>query len=309
MLPPDVNRSDAEFAVADGKICFGLSAIKGCGGAAAEAIAAEREARGPFRSLFDFCERLDPSAVNRDGHRIADQGRGVRLARRPPRAATWRPSTGRCRRARPRPTAAAARRACSATTTTTLRRPAAVAHLPDVPEWDERDRLAKEKEVLGFYLSSHPLAEHAEDAGGVLLAHRRGGGRTGASHRSDARRHDLGHQARAREPRAGRPDRYAMFDLEDTEGIMRCIVWPEQFAQFGELVQPDAIVVVRGAIDKRPGSEEANLIVNEIIPRDQLAARYTRGVMIRVLEEEHGPQKLEQLHEILRGYPGSANCN
>ena len=65
VLPPDVNRSGAEFTVAEGKICFGLSAIKGCGGAAAGAIAAERAAGGPYRSLFDFCERLDPGTVNR----------------------------------------------------------------------------------------------------------------------------------------------------------------------------------------------------------------------------------------------------
>ena len=47
-------------------------------------------------------------------------------------------------------------------------------------------------------------------------------------------------------PRPGSPTRYAMFDLEDTAGIMRCILWPEQFAQFGELVQPDAVRVVLG---------------------------------------------------------------
>ena len=65
VLPPDVNRSGAEFTVAEGRICFGLSAIKGCGAAAAGAIARERAAGGPYRSLFDFCERLDPGAVNR----------------------------------------------------------------------------------------------------------------------------------------------------------------------------------------------------------------------------------------------------
>jgi DNA polymerase III subunit alpha len=65
-------------------------------------------------------------------------------------------------------------------------------------------------------------------------------------------------------------------------------------------------VVVRGAVDKRPGSDEANLIVNEIIPLADLAARYTRGVMIRVDEAQHGPHKLQQLHEILRGYPGKS---
>ena len=83
-------------------------------------------------------------------------------------------------------------------------------------------------------------------------------------------------------PKPGKPSKYAMFDLEDKDGIMRTIIWPEQFAQYGELVQPDAILVVRGAIDKRPGSEEANLIVNEVIPLDDLEKRYSRGVKIRI---------------------------
>ena len=112
--------------------------------------------------------------------------------------------------------------------------------------------------------------------------------------------------AHTKNPKPGSPSRYAMFDLEDTEGIMRSIVWPEQFATYEELIKPDAIVVLRGAVDKRPGSEEANLIVNEIIPLENLASRYTRGVRIRVIEQAHGPQTLEGLHEILRGYPG--NC-
>ena len=64
--------------------------------------------------------------------------------------------------------------------------------------------------------------------------------------------------------------------------------------------------MLRGAVDKRPGSEEANLIVNEVIPLESLASRYTRGVRIRIIESAHGPQTLEGLHEILRGYPG--NC-
>src|SRR3989337_3053105 len=96
-----------------------------------------------------------------------------------------------------------------------------------------------------------------------------------------------------------------MLDLEDAAGTIRCIVWPDQFVIYEERIKSDAIVVVRGAVDKRPGSEEANLIVGEIIPLEDLASRCTRGVMIRVLEEGHGPHKLEQLHEILRCYPGN----
>ena len=67
VVPPDVNRSEADFTVADGKIYFGLSAIKGCGSGAAEAIVAARRQDGPFRSLFDFCERRRSAGVQPRG--------------------------------------------------------------------------------------------------------------------------------------------------------------------------------------------------------------------------------------------------
>lgn len=177
--------------------------------------------------------------------------------------------------------------------------------LPNLPEWDQKDRLAKEKEVLGFYLTSHPLAEHAKKlmaycthttVEAAALKHREkvmlGGMIASIKH------------SHTKNPKPGSPSRYAMFDLEDTEGIMRTICWPEQFAQYGELIQPDAICVFGGAIDKRPGSEEANFIVDEVIPLAEVESRYTSGIRVFLSERTHGEKTLEMLYEVLRGYPG-----
>jgi DNA polymerase-3 subunit alpha len=95
-----------------------------------------------------------------------------------------------------------------------------------------------------------------------------------------------------------------MWDLEDLEGITRCIMWPEQFAEFGEMVKADAILAVKAAIDRRPGAEEINLIVNELIPLDDLSTRFSNSVTIRVREDK-GPEILLTLREIVRGYPGT----
>lgn len=179
--------------------------------------------------------------------------------------------------------------------------------LPDIPEWDEREKLAREKEVLGFYLSSHPLTEHLK-----MLS-------TYCSH-TTAQAAEQGHRAEVtlggiisaikysntKNPKPGNPSRFAMFDLEDAQGLIRTICWPDLFVHYENLIQPDAIVVIRGTVDKRPGSEEANLIVNEIIPLHELSSRLTRGMTVRVDEAAHGPEKLRHLYEILRGYPGKA---
>jgi DNA polymerase-3 subunit alpha len=184
---------------------------------------------------------------------------------------------------------------------------AAAAALPDVPPWSEKEQLAAEKEVLGYYLSSHPLAEFE----GTL--------RTFCTHSSKSIG-DLAHRdevlmggmlaaikfSHTKNPRPGSVHtKYAMWDLEDLDGITRCILWPEQFAEYGQFVEADAILAIRGKVDRRPGAEEVNLIVDELIPLADLAQRFSQGVVIRVRQQEHGEQRLEQLREILRGYPGA----
>ena len=305
VLPPNVNLSGEEFTVIDGRICFGLAAVKGCGGSASAAIDAERKAHGPYKSIFDFCERLDTGTVNRGAiESLIKAGAFDSLGAH--RAQVF----------------AVLDRAIQggAAAATDRRRgqkglfddedgdePASVAaSLPDVPAWDERERLAKEKEVLGFYLTSHPLAEH-EKTLSAYCSHTT----VEAAALKNRTEVMLGGMISAlklsntKNPKPGSPSRYAMFDLEDMDGTMRTIVWPEQFAAYEEMIKPDAIVVVRGVVDKRPGSEEANVIVNEVIPLENLRARYMRGVRIRVQEGVHGPETLDRLREILRGYPGA----
>ena len=305
VVPPNVNHSGAEFTVADDKIFFALSAIKGCGTAAAAAIAEQRRQGGPYRSLFDCCARLDPGTINRTAiETLIKAGAFDSLGAR---RSQWFAVIDRALQSGA--AAAADRRSGQmglfGPEEDDESEAAGAANLPDLPDWDPRDQLGKEKEVLGYYLSSHPLAEH-EDKLATFCSHTTVEA-AALSHRAEAM---LGGMlasiklAHTKNPKPGNPSRYAMFDLEDKDGMIRCILWPEGFVQYGHLVQGDAILVARGAIDKRPGSEEANLIVNELIPLEELDSRYTRGVVIRVSEEIHGQQKLEQLHEILRGYPG-----
>jgi len=309
VVPPNVNRCHGDFMVETEHILFGLAAVKGCGMQAADAISAERKARGPFKDLFDFCERLDPAMVNRSAiDSLVKAGAfdftGARRSQ----------NAGAVEKALQSGAAALADRRSGQKglfgdfEDDDDSKSTATSSLPDVPEWPERELLNSEKEVLGFYLTSHPLAEHEETL------------RTYCSHSTVEaaalpNRHEviLGgilasiKFSHTKNPRPGSTaTKYAMWDLEDTGGVMRCILWPEDFAKYGDHVKGDAVVGLRGTIDKRPGSEEANLIVNELFPLSELAARFTRGVRIRYDEKTHGERGLDQLNEILRGYPGTA---
>ncbi len=304
IAPPDVNASHVEFAVRDGKIHFGLAAVKGCGGSAAEAIVAAREKEGPFRDLFDFCERVDAGACNRSTIETlikagAFDSLGVKRSQ----------LLAVADRALQAGAAALADRRSGQKSLFGDMEPeeeVSCAALPDVPEIEERERLAMEKEVLGFYLSSHPLAEY-EKALSTFCSHTTNS-LAEMPHRAEVILGGMLSAIKLAHVRKVRPGatatKYANFDLEDMHGAVRCILWPDDFLKYGELVKPDAILLVRGVVDKR-GGDEANLVVNELIPMEQLDSRYTSGVVIRVDQKIHGDDVLRKVREIVRGYPGN----
>jgi len=111
--------------------------------------------------------------------------------------------------------------------------------------------------------------------------------------------------AHTKNGRPGSPTKYANFDIEDIEGTVRCIMWPDSLQRFEPLLEPDSILLARGSVDRRGGGDEVNLIVDELISLDQLDDRCTKGMVIRVDELKHGDRMLPQIYEILRAYPGN----
>ncbi|MDA7951480.1 MAG: DNA polymerase III subunit alpha [Pirellulaceae bacterium] len=305
VVPPSVNTSHVEFSVANGKIHFGMAAIKGCGGSAAEAIVKARDEEGPFKSLFDFCERVDPSECNRAaietlvkaGAFDCFQAKRSQLLEIVERAVSaGAKSIADRRRGQQSLFGGEAEEEQGELDT---------ASLPDLEEIPHREKLLMEKEVLGFYINGHPLAEFSDSF------------RTYCSHSTAAivdvetkREVILGGMissiktAHVRKVRKGSTHtKFANFDLEDAQGSIRCIMWPEDFAKLGHLVEPDAVVVIRGTIDRR-GGDEANLICNEVIPVSQLEQHYTSGIRIHLAEARTTPETIVQLKRILQSFAG-----
>ena len=311
VVPPDVNHSAVVFRVEhsstnEKRIHFALSAIKGCGGGAGDAIVSEHQKGGLFRSLFDFCERIDSRSVNRSTiETLIKAGAFDSLgARRSQLAAVIE------RAMQSGASVMDDRRRGQANLFEELEEPQAndkdEIGLPDIPNWDEREQLSGEKEVLGYYLSSHPLEEYstllAEYCSNTTNDLRK------MEHRSDV---VLGGMLSAvrfshtKNPRRGQTEtKYAMFDLEDLQGIIRCILWPDAYVHCGQLVEVDSMLLVQGTVDRRPGSEEVNVIVSDLIPLTEASQRFTSRVRIQVNESQESLMQLESLHEILRHYPG-----
>jgi len=306
VVAPNVNLSDSDFAVKDGKIIFALSAIKGCGGSAADAVVAARRAGGPFSDLFEFCERVDVTACNRAaietlvkaGAMDCLGGQRSQLSAAVDKALQIGAA------------ALADRKSGQASLFGDLEDEVEAESgkktaLPDVPPWPEKEQLLAEKEVLGFYLTSHPMAEYEPK----LAAFR--------THNTDQLAEVQGRTevlvggmigsikfAHTKNAKAGTPSKYANFDLEDMQGVVRCILWPRQFAEQGEAVIPDAVVIARGVVDRRGGGDEINLVINELLPLKTLDSKYTHGIRVSLDQREHGKETMTKLREIIRGYPG-----
>ena len=245
--PPDVNVSQVRFSVAGDTIRFGLAAIKNVGEAAMESILKTRAEDGAFQTLADFCLRVDLRLVNR---RVIESliKAGAFDALGLPRAHLL----AQCDLALETGQRQQRERAEGQGSFFDLL-PAAAAPAPRasepasavVPEWDDDQRLAYEKEVLGFYVSGHPLARFegvAESLGVTSTAEL-------ASRGHGARVTLFGHVAALKETATKSGNRMAFLTLEDMAGTVEVTVFPEPYKLAGPYLRGRDPVIVRGRVD------------------------------------------------------------
>lgn len=308
VLPPNVNECDVEFAVAEGKITFGLAAIKGLGESIVSAIVAARRENGPFKDIFDLTERVDPKILTRGSLEILARSGALDVFgpnRAQHLAAIERAITAAVTKHRDRASGQKSLFGDDDMPTLGGRGPStAVAGIPDVPELPHSQKLAAEKEALGFYLSSHPLAEHsqrlqlyashttadipeAKDGSTIRL-----GGMISAVKRAQTKGGGKG----------GGPAAYANFDFEDVRGLIRCVMWPKDFVRFSEFVKPETVCFIEGRIERR--GREPNLIVHDLMTLEQAEKKFTDQIAIRFQRGLHTVDDITRAREIISRYPG-----
>jgi DNA polymerase-3 subunit alpha len=301
--PPNVNTDYPNFTVEEGKLLFGLVAVKGLGRGAAEEIVRARQEKGPFKDFFDFCERIDLKIVTRTAiERLVKAGAFDCLGAN--RSQLWD--------VLPRALQAAGevqqdRRHGQGSLfeviegTGSAESPAAEA-LPDLPEWPTADKLRYEKEALDFYVSSHPLAQQEA----VL--------RLFSTHRiADLRSLSAGQevliggmitQVRLQNTKKARNGntRYLRCKLEDFTGVVDCVMWPEDFARSKELAQEDQICFAVGFVERT--REEPGLQLTRLMSIEQAQRERTTGLVLSLSLTDHKPEHLDRLAEVLRRTPG-----
>ncbi len=262
--PPDVRVSDVEFTVDGEAIRFGLLAVKNVGQGAIESIIAARESGGPFRSLTDFCSRVDlrlgnrkvleslarVGALNAFGHPAQvlagledaiDRGNLLQRERDSPQIGMF----------------------AETITPESIERP-----LPVVPEAPMRERLRWEKELLGLYLSEHPMGEVAEQVGQFVTAY--SGDLKDES--LDGQRLVLGGiVVGVRSIVTRNRSSMAVVTLEDLQGTLEVVVFPKLYEQTAGTWQEGAILLVAGRVDHR--GEEVSLLADLVVDWDGAVAR------------------------------------
>ncbi|MDO8546328.1 MAG: DNA polymerase III subunit alpha [Nitrospirales bacterium] len=304
VLPPDVNESGKDFSVIQEGIRFGLAAIKNVGEGAIEAIITARENGGPYASFFDFCHRVDIRKVNKRALECFIKAGAFDStgARRAQLAAVLDRTVDQ---------ALAAQQAESQGQTsifTAFESPEDPSSrrgtlpfdesLPDLPEWDEDQLLKCEKELIGFYITSHPLARYTDAVARFSTT-----STDRLSEVTEAKEVKLcGLVGTVKQTLTKRGDRMAYITLEDLNGIVEVIVFPDLYKTASALITLDTAVQVTGTLDR--GDKATRIKATKIAGlADLLTSAYTR-VSIQVSSGETSSQSLHQLRDVLRRHPG-----
>ena len=301
VLPPDVNESSNDFNVVGGRIRFGLCAIKNVGESAIETVIRSRQGEGKFENIFDFCGRVDLRLVNKKcleslvqagafdsmGDNRAQFMENLERGAAFGQAAQTRQSNGQ---------SSLFDGGAAANTRTTY--PA----LSPAPPWPESEKLAREKSVLGFFVSGHPLLRYQQEISEFATI------RFGelANFRNSSTVRACGIVTSVKKKIDKRNNTMAFVGLEDFTGKGECIVFSDPYAKYQSLLQPDAMVLVVGKGEVN--GDLLKILVNEVYPMDKVREKFTKSIILSIDLNDIGENTIVRLREIMEEHKGACPC-
>ncbi|HEV2993996.1 MAG TPA: DNA polymerase III subunit alpha [Acidimicrobiia bacterium] len=305
VLVPDVNESVSDFSVHVGPeeaqaIRFGLSAVRNVGEGVVAMIVAARTEGGPFRDFYDFCSRVDPAALNKRTIESLIKAGGF--------DSLGHPRQGLLHVFEPVVDQAVTRRRERDAGIMSLfgdggdgEGDGGLSERVAIPEteFDRKTRLDFEKEMLGLYVSDHPLLGIER-----LLRRHVDASLTEFREGREGELHTVGGIVTALTRKyTKRGDLMATFVLEDLAAAMDVIVFPKTMTDYGHLLEDDAIVCVRGRLDRR---EDQPKIVAMELTRPEIALDGAPPLRVRVPLARLSDERVDDLRELLRRHPGDS---
>lgn len=286
LLPPCVNASEHHFTVEGGKVRYGLYAVKTVGAGAIEAITAERAERGPFASLFDFCRRVDLHAVNKTAlEALCRAGAFDFCEAHRAQLATAAEDAYRFGQQH---------QVNRALGQNSLFGGDGAAqddfepNLPHVEPWTRGEILRHEKDLMGFYVSGHPLDAYEAEVRAFVTAY------LGRPDELDLEREQKAcgiiTEVKQITTKAGKP--MAFLTLEDQTGQGEVVLFTSVFERHSHLLKPDEVVMVRGQAEVRGGA--VKLKATAIDPMWKVREQYVKRIVLRLNADETAGEAMEE---------------
>jgi len=302
VLPPDVNLSGKSFTVKNREIRFGLCAIKNVGESAIDTVLKTREEAGGFENIFDFCRRVDLRLVNKKCVESLVQA-GAFDSMSAERAAQF----ATIERA-----ATFGQQYQSASTTgqsslfdtegSTTAKSLAYPTMTEASAWPSAETLAREKGVLGFYLSGHPLRKYeieVNEFSNVRLDEV-GDFRNGQTVRL------CGIVTGVRKKIDRRNNTMAFIGMEDFSGKAECIVFSDPYSKYQHLLQPDSMVMAVGKGESN--GDTLKILVNEVYPLEQVREKFTRSIVLSIDVNSVPENTIAALGSLMEKSKGGCPC-
>jgi DNA polymerase-3 subunit alpha len=301
---PDINVSAANFTPHGQAIRFGLAAVKNVGHNAIESIVAGRKKLGRYRSIYEFCENVDLRLLNkRVLESLIKSGAMDSLGTRAQLMNVLDKAIERAQKVQR--DAESGQHGLFGVFQQDEDASAANDQLPDVPDWDEQMRLAAEKEILGFFITGHPLEKYRERLQDLQALSTAEIATIRSSTGKDQSINAAGIITNVRVLKSKRGDFYAQGVLEDMAGSVDMIVFPEAYRRLQDKVKLEVPVLVRTGLRVEEGSNP-KLTVNDIIPLEDAKVALPRSLRIRIPLETATESTVDALHTLCRERQGEA---
>jgi DNA polymerase-3 subunit alpha len=302
--PPDVNVSDSGFTPHGQAIRFGMGAIKNVGQNAIESMVAARKKLGRFTSFYQFCENVDLRLLNkRVLESLIKSGAMDSFGHRAQLIAVVDKAIERGQKSQ-RDVESGQHGLFGV-----FDEPSAQngnEKLPNLPDWDEHQRLSAEKEILGFFITGHPLQKYEEKLQEFAPYFSTAAiGEMTSGTGKDAEIYTAGIISNLRVQKSKKGDLYANAVLEDMEGTVDIIVFPEAYRRLGEKVKLEVPVLIKAGVRVEEGSNP-KVMISEITPLEEAKPKLARSLRIKVPLETATPEIVDELHAFCAAHRGEA---
>jgi DNA polymerase-3 subunit alpha len=297
ILPPDVNSSGLRFTPAGNSIRFGLTAIKNVGEAAIESVLAARGKLGRFDTLVQFCENVDLRLLNkRVIESLIKAGAFDSLGARRTQHMALLDRAMELGQKRQRETSSGQHGLFMGDAGLA---PPPPLELPDVPDWTEAERLAGEKEVLGFYVTGHPLERYMSRL--ATITRHDSSSLEELEHESPVTLAGILTSLRVRPSKKG--DLWGSGIFEDNRGSVELLVFPQAYQQLQGVLKPDKALLIKGRV-RHEENQRTKVVVNEARSLEAAVNGPKPRLRIRVDLDQAGDGLAAELKDLLSAHPG-----